>query len=200
MKTAIGAALALLALTVPAFAANTYKYQFKGDNAFAGFSEFNDCSSTYVEVSVFDSITREGTGAPTAQKQANLYYSTYNYCTGQYSSSYGSVTNPNFTLAGGGALQSATLKTTIPLTDSSGNSKKAEINLTWTGTGDISRGNSHSHYQGPGYSSNYRSNGSWRDAKPTGTITVDSTNIIANLPNSYANLTQSNSGSISITR
>jgi hypothetical protein len=200
MKTAIGAALALIGLTVPAFAADTYKYQFKGDNSFAYFSEFNDCGSTSVEVSVFDSITKDGAGAPTTQKQANIYFSSYNYCTGKYSFSYGSVNKPDFTLTGGGALQSATLKTTIVLNDASGTKQNADVNLTWTGVGDISRGNSHSHYQGPGYMSNYRSNGSWRDAKATGSITVDKTNIIANLPNSYANLTKSNSGSLSITR
>jgi len=82
MKKAIaGAVLTLLTVSLPAMAAVTYKYQFKGNNAYASFYTYDECSSTSLNVSAYDSITKDGPGAPTSQVQAYLDYYSYNYCT-----------------------------------------------------------------------------------------------------------------------
>lgn len=198
MKTAIIASLTLLSLTAPALAATTDQYQYKGQNVYASFYEYDGCNSIYVDVSAFDSVSKTAPGSPTAQKEASLYYSNYNYCTGEGTSSYGTLKNPTLTISN--SLQSATLSGTFTVTDfNTGNTKNAEVSLSWAGAGDTFRGNYQSSFQGPGYFSKSRSVGSYRDAKVTGNVTVDGKNLITNL-SSYGSLNSSNSGSLSITR
>jgi hypothetical protein len=199
MKTAIfGAALTLVSLSLPALAATTDQYQFKGENASASFYQYDGCSSTYVNVYAFENVTKSAPGAPTSQKEAYFFYSNYNYCNG--TGSYGSSSSQNVTFTSNNSLNSATLKGTFTVTDyRSGNTKTADVDLTWTGTGDTYRGNYHSHSQGPGYSSNYRSIGGYREAEVSGNVTLDGVNLIANL-SSDAYLSSSNNGSLSITR
>ncbi len=157
------------------------------------------CNSTYVFVSAYNNITKDAPGAPTSQKRAELYYWNYDYCNGTMrSSGYGSVINPEFTIDK--QLNSATLNETFTVYDeSSGTQKSVDVALTWTGTGDTYRGNSHYHYQGPGYMSNYRSVGSDRNAQVSGSVTLDGTNIIENL-SSFSLMNSSNSGSVTVTR
>src|SRR5689334_7575895 len=91
MKTAtvMVTSFAVLSLTtVPALAA-AQKYQVNGNNAYASFYQYDDCTSTYVDVSAFDNLTKSAPGAPTSQEGAYLSYSTYNYCNGTYSYGYG---------------------------------------------------------------------------------------------------------------
>lgn len=194
MKTAIaGAVLTVLSLSLPAVAATTIRYQFKGQSAYANFYQYDECNSTYVSVSTFTSRTKDGTGAPTAQMGADLYYYSNNYCTGTYASGYGSSPNANFTIDN--QLNSAILNGTFLTYDYSSNTTKtASVALTWTGVGDTFRGRSHSHYQGPDYMSHYRSVGSSRDAQVSGSVTVDGINLIPNL-SGYGSLNSSNSGS-----
>ncbi|WP_026736546.1 hypothetical protein [Fischerella sp. PCC 9605] len=198
MKTAmIGAAFAVLSLSVPALAATTTKYQVKGESASANFSQYDGCNETSVYVSAYSNITKSQPGAPTSQKEAFVSYSNYNYCTGEGSYGYGSITNPNFTI--NNSLSSASLNDTFTVYDYlSGTNKTVNVALTWTGTGDTYRGNYHSHNQGPGYIYKYRGVGAWRDAQVSGSVTLDGTNLIANLPLSYAQLGSSNSGSLEI--
>ncbi|AFZ24830.1 hypothetical protein Cylst_2626 [Cylindrospermum stagnale PCC 7417] len=198
MKAAIIASLTLLSLTAPAFAATTNQYKFKGESASASFSQYDGCNSTYVNVYAFDNVTKEAPGAPTSQKEAYLYYSNYNYCTGVGSYGDGSSKDATFTI--GNSLQSASLSGTFTLYDySTAVNKTAAVNLSWAGTGDTFRGNSHSHYQGPGYQSKYRSVGAYRDASVTGTVYVDGINLIANLP-SFGSLSSNSGGSLTITK
>ncbi|QSJ20475.1 hypothetical protein JYQ62_18330 [Nostoc sp. UHCC 0702] len=79
----------------------------------------------------------------------------------------------------------------------SGTSKTADVNLTWAGSGNTYRSNSVSHYQGPGYLSNYRSKSTSRDGTVTGTVTINGTNVISGL-SSYGSISSSNSGSLNI--
>ncbi|MGF1938409.1 MAG: hypothetical protein RM347_029325 [Nostoc sp. ChiQUE02] len=194
--TAIATALTLLSLsTVPALAATATKYQFKGQNAYASFSQSDDCSYTDVSVSAFDNVTKSGPGAPTSQTGAYFYYSSYNYCTGTQSYGDGFSENVTFT---SNKLNSATLNGSFTVYDYYlGTSKTATVNLTWTGTGDTYRGKSQSRYQSPGYTSSYRYTGSSRDAQVSGSVILDGTNF-ANLPTSYASLGTSSSGSLEI--
>ncbi|MCX7592700.1 MAG: hypothetical protein N2235_02850 [Fischerella sp.] len=195
-KAMIGAAFAVLSLSVPALAATTTKYQFKGESAYATFSQYDGCNSTYVDIYAFNSITKNQPGAPTSQKEAFVSYSNYNYCTGEGSYGYGSIANPNFTI--NKSLNSANLNDTFTVYDySSGTNKTLNVALTWTGTGDTYRGNYHSHSQGPGYISKYRGAGASREAQVSGSVTLDGANLIANL-SSYGYLYSSNSGSLEI--
>lgn len=194
--TAIATALTLLTLTnVPVLAATATKYQLKGNNAYASFYQSDDCSYTDVSVYGFDNVTKSAPGAPVSQTGAYLYYSSYNFCTG--AQFYGSGFGDNVTFTSS-KLNSATLNGTFTVYDYySETSKTATVNLTWTGTGDTYRGKSQYRYQGPGYTSSYRSSGSYRDANVTGTVTLDGANWITNMT-SYGSLSTSTSGSLEI--
>ncbi len=97
MKKAIaGAVLSVLSLSLPALA-DVVRYQFKGENASASFYRYDGCISSSVYVSAFTNRTKDGPGAPSDQSGADLYYYSYNYCNGTYSSCSGSSTNANFT-------------------------------------------------------------------------------------------------------
>lgn len=193
MKKAIaGAVLAVLSLSLPAVAATTTKYQFKGENASASFYQYDGCSSTSVYVNAFTSRTKDNPGAPTEQKGADLYFYNSNYCTGTYSSAYGSSSDATFNIDNN--LKSAQLNGTFTVYDySSGTNKTASVALTWTGTGVTSNGKSDYTYQTPTSITRYRSNGSSSEAQVTGSVTVDSINLINNL-SSYAYLNSSKSG------
>lgn len=199
MKTAIaGAVLTALSLSLPAVAATIDKYQFKGENASASFYQYDECNSTSVYVSAYTSITKSAPGAPTEQMGAYLDYYNYNYCTGTYSSGSGSSPNATFTIDN--KLSSATLKGTFAVYDySSGTTKTADVNLTWTGVGDTNRGKSQYTYQTPTSTTRYRSVGSDREAQVSGSVIVDGTNLTANT-SSYGYLSSSNSGSVDRTR
>jgi hypothetical protein len=195
--TAIATALTLLSLsTVPALAATATKYQFKGNNASASFYQSDDCGYNSVSVYGFDNSTKSGPGAPVSQTGAYLYYSSYNFCTETQSYGEGFGENVTFTT---NKLNSAALNGTFTVYDyNSGSTKTATVNLTWTGTGDTYRGKFNSSYQGTGYLSRYRSTGSSRDAQVSGNVTLDGTDIIANLTSSYASLSTSSSGDLYI--
>lgn len=194
MKAAIaGAVLTVLSISLPVVAATTTRYQFKGQNAYASFYQYDECNSKYISVSAFTSRTKDGPGTPTAQMGVDLYISNYNFCTGDSSSGYGSSPNANFTIDN--QLNSATLTGTFPVTDySSGTTKTVDVNLTWTGTGSSTKGRNNSFSQTPTSIWRYRSNGEYRDAQITGSITLDNSNLITNT-NSYATLSSSTYGS-----
>lgn len=194
----LGTAVAALSMSLPAMAATTYRYQIRGENAYADFYKFDECSQTGVSIFAADNVTRTSPGAPTAQKEAHLYYWNYNFCTGASSSGGGS--SQNFTFTSSKQLDTAKLNGTFTVNDyNTGDTKEIAVDLTWTGTGDISRGNSHSRYQGAGYSSNYRSVGSYRQADVSGSVTLNGTNLLNGLTG-YGNLNSSNSGSLEIIR
>lgn len=194
MKTAIaGAVLTVLSVSLPVVAATTTRYQFKGQNASASFSQYDECNSKYISVFAFTSRTKDAPGAPTEQMGVDLYISNYNFCTGESSSGYGSSPNAKFTIDN--QLNSATLTGTFPVSDySSSTTKTVNVNLTWTGTGLSTKGRNNSFYQTPTSVSRYRSNGEYRDAQISGSITLDNTNLITNTT-SYATLSSSTSGS-----
>ncbi len=193
----LGTALVALSMGLPAMAATTSKYQVKGENAYADFYQSDECNYTGVNVFVANSVTKTS-GAPTTQKEAYLSYWKYNFCTGVSSSGYGSSNDFTSTLSK--QLDSANLTGTFTITDySTGTTKNADVNINWTGTGDVSRGNSHYRYQNAGYSSNYRSVGSSRQANVSGSVTVDGTNILAGLTG-YGNLNSSTNASLEIIR
>jgi hypothetical protein len=204
MKRAIsGALLTVLSFSLPAMAATSENFQFKGQSASASFYQSDECSSTGVSVWAADSVSRSAPGAPTSEKAANVSYWNSNWCTGKYSYGYGYA--PNVTFTANNQLSSASLKGTFKVDEYSSEnpesttSKTVDVALNWTGTGEISRGMSHSRYQWMGGMSNYRSVGSYRTADVSGSVTMDGKNLIANL-SGFGDLNSSSSGSVQITK
>jgi hypothetical protein len=201
-RALFGAALTVLSVTLPAMAATTDSYQFRGQNAYADFYQSDECSSSSVSVFAAENVSKSAPGAPTAQKDAHIYYSTSNWCKGTYSYGHGTAANVDFQATN--QLNSASLKGTFTVSEYSpeatdGTTKTVDVALTWTGDGETFRGSSHSHYQWMGGISNYRSVGSSRNAKVSGNVTMDGKNLISNM-SGFAQLSSSNSGSMQVTR
>ena len=197
-KAMVGAVLAVLTLSLPAFANTTNKFQVKGQTADASFYQSDECNYTSVGIFASDNVSKSSSGTSTSQKGAYVHYSNYNFCTGQ--GSYADGFAPDVTFTSDNSLRSATLNGTVTVNDySSGSTKTVNLALTWTGTGDTFRGNSHSHQQGPRFTSNYRYVGAYRQAQVSGSVTLDGKNLISGL-SSYASLNSTNSGSVEIVR
>jgi hypothetical protein len=198
MKTAIIASLTLLSLTAPAMAVTTEQFQFRGDSAFASFSQFDGCISTFVNVDAFNNVSKSAPGAPSEEKGAFLSYSIFNFCTGIGYSGFGSTKDVNLTI--NNSLQSASLSGNIPVFDfSTGTNKTATVNLNWTATGDASRSKSQNSFQSPNFRSISRSVGTTREASVTGNVVLDGTDLTTNL-SSFGSLNSSNNGSIIFSR
>ena len=76
-----------------------------------------------------------------------------------------------------GNLNSATLKTTLECSESvSGTPFNVDVDLLWRGTGDLSRGNSHSHTSFPGCIINSNFHGVFRPTMESGTVSDGITN------------------------
>ena len=194
-KVITGAVLTVLSLSLPALAANVERYQFKGQNASAYFSKYDNCSFSSISVYAFTSRTKDNPGAPTEQMGADLYYYNYNYCNGTYSSGYGSSPNANFTINNN--LNSASLTGTFSVYDySSGTNKTVDVNLNWTGTDDYSSNSKNNNtYQTPTSIIRYSFKGDFRQAQVLGSAILDGTDLIANTSDSYGYLNSSKSGS-----
>lgn len=93
-------------------------------------------------------------------------------------------------------LESATLRTTLACFDFvSSSSFNVDVDLAWTGTGDLSRTSSHFHNSFPGCSFNSRFNGTLRPAQASGTVLSDSVNFTPD-PSAFAGISSSKSGDV----
>lgn len=196
MKTAIAGAVAVLtvlSINLPVLAATTTKYQFKGQNTYISFYQYDECNVKSVNIYAFANRTKEVSGAPTQQMGADIYYGNYNYCTGESSNGYGSSPNAKFTT--NNQLSSATLTGTFAVYDSlTDGPKTVEVNLTLTGIGFTSKGRNNYTSQTPTSMTRYRSIGEYREAEAAGSVILDGINLIANTAG-FGSLNSSTSGS-----
>jgi hypothetical protein len=150
-----------------------YKSKFQGSNATANFYNSTDCVYRYASVSAGESVSKGGGGKPVKGTAMSIYIENYDYCAGQYQSAYGDSALSPGAFSVQGNLTSATLNATIQLCcDQNGASFPATVNVTWTGTGSISKGkySYSSQYAGCKYS--YTSQGDSRPAVASGSITA----------------------------
>lgn len=93
-------------------------------------------------------------------------------------------------------LESATLRTKLSCFDYvSSSSFNVNVDLAWTGTGDLSRNNSHFHNSFPGCTFNSQSNGTFRPAEASGTVLSDSMNFTPDTA-LYADISSSKYGDV----
>ncbi|HWP92993.1 MAG TPA: hypothetical protein VNN20_12440 [Thermodesulfobacteriota bacterium] len=197
---AIAIALALVVFALPTATqagADVYHYSFKGQTAVAYFYSGDECSFTAAYVFMSDGRIK-AKGKPEVQSAAYITVVQYDYCAGTYlyADGYSELAGKDFQI--NKKLISATVDTTIEVYDYyTGNSFPVNVSINWTGSGDIYSGKYHSHFQGFGYSSNYRSNGSSRYAEASGTVSDGTTNFTPE-PSSYAYMDSASYGSVDI--
>lgn len=192
------AAAVLLALPSAALGAETY--HFRGKTASASFYDFDpvSCTSTSVWVNVYENRYKAGPGPATGSSWFDVSIYSWNSCTYQEVCAYGGAPLADDALQFGGNLASATLNTTVQLSDCfTGEPENASVALTWTGDGDLVSTKSHSSYHYPGYRYMSQSQGQYRYSVVSGSVTVDGVNVIEGA-SSYGSLSSSNGGTVFI--
>jgi len=189
--------LAGLSVSLPTIAATTETYKFRGETAYASFSQINDCITTDISISAFENITRSKASGPSSLEEASLFYYIYNSCTGEYvADGYGYSNNVTFNVDG---FKSGTLNGTISVYDfTSGTEKPVEVALTFTGVGENTRSRFNTSFKSKTYVSTFRSTGTSRYATASGSVILNGTNSIADTTSNYAYLGQAKEGAVTI--
>jgi hypothetical protein len=184
MKFLVTAAALLVAGVVVSQSASAAPPQkdsssFKGDSASIWLSHFEPSFSpdpymacgmlTDVSISASSNVVRTEPGKPMASTEifANVY--AYDTCTGDtLFSGYGVLTNAGFVSDG---TKSASLKATIDVFNwYTGSTAPLSLNLTFTGSGDVSHGSYHSNDRWGNTTYHSRSSGAYREAIASGDV------------------------------
>ncbi|HWQ13754.1 MAG TPA: hypothetical protein VNL77_13205 [Roseiflexaceae bacterium] len=196
-------ALALLSFTSPAPAQAGDVFRFKGQSASAFFSSTDPTGCVFTDVFVFasDDALQSPPGPGGAASGAGITIFQFDVCTGTPlldASGFSSLAPADFQVSA--RLNTATLNTTIevfPFGPYPSPSFPVTINLTWTGTGALSRENSHFHFQSEGFMVNTHFNGSFRSAEASGSVSDGVTNFTPE-PSSFAQIQSLKSGTVMI--
>jgi hypothetical protein len=148
-------------------------YRFSGEGASAFSSSQEGCTYTSVYISASRDQFREVKGAKTQSNYVEIYLSKYNECTGNESFIYGSTSDANFDI--NKQLTAATLTASFRACKedySRGTSVcgPAELTVSWTGQGKLSRGRSNNQYKTPELTVKEMFKGTSRDATATGSF------------------------------
>ena len=180
-----------------ALAGNVLK--FKGKSAEAFFFSEADCVGTFVFVFANKGQSQSPPGPWTRGTVADVFIDQFDFCNETLLlSAFGSALVDDSAFQINRDISSATLSATINVWDFvSETSFDVVVNMAWTGTGDLSRENSHSHFSSPGCRFNGRFKGSFRPGEASGSVSDGGTNFTPD-PTSSAFLTSTSNGSIEI--
>jgi hypothetical protein len=162
----------------------TMNYTSRGngaDSIWVTSTDETGCISTYTNVGVGDTVAHTQPGAPAEYIGAWVGIYTYDWCQGIWPTNM----NGNVMLSDGQftidkKLNQATLNATIPVYDEqTGITKYLDVNLTWTGIGDIERINNTVTINEPGFKYTSHLNGQFRQARVSGSISDGTTNYTA---------------------
>jgi hypothetical protein len=178
--TCVVAGLAASALVPSSTSAVIDQYRAQGGIATSSFLDIDStgCIWTYADVSVTEGRIGNGPRQDPSSTWLVVFIYQSDVCLGHYLSenelyAYTPIPADAFRLHG--ALQSASLQVTVDVENRwTATTQPVTIDLTWTGNGDILRGQSNSQSTFPGGRYLWRSNGSSRTATPSGSITLQS--------------------------
>jgi hypothetical protein len=195
----LAAVLTTLALPSTVLAETSH---FRGKTANGDFYSFDPASCISTSVYTFATESRSQVspgGGSTDGTSASISIYQYNDCTyEEVTCLYGAISPSSSEFNMAGNLASATLNATFEAYNClTGATQPVSVAITWTGEGDVSRGNYHSSYSFGGYRSSYRSSGQFRYATLSGSVTFGGTTL--NLENdyySYGSLSVSSGGTV----
>jgi len=191
-------ALTLVALAVTSTLAGDI-IRFSGRFAEAFFFSTDGCIAVFVGVFANDGTFQAPPGPGSSSSGASIFISQFDCNTGASFDAFGfaPLADPDFQVFG--RLNSARLNTTIPVfvLDSSVPVANVDIDLTWTGTDGLSRGNSHTHFSSPNCTINSRFNGTFRSAEASGSVSIGARNFTPN-PSEFAMLSSTRNGTVEI--
>jgi len=199
-------ALILAALNLPttAWAGDVYVFQFNGESANAFFTDATTCIRTDVFVFAFDfkDLPPPAKGGPSSYTTIQIYQ--WDYCTDGPllidAYCFADLADQDFQVSQN--LDSATLNAAFECFGFDFVSElpwdfNVDVDLTWTGTGDIIRFKSNSHNSFPGCIFNEQINFTSRPAEASGTVSDETANFTPN-PSANANIDSAKIGQVSI--
>ena len=170
--------IATFVLLGPASAGGIFKFRGEGASAIFSSLDGSGCVWTDVYINPNEGIFQSPPGKGSTSSGVYMFISQYDGCTGTQliaAEGFTSLAAADFQVFGN--LSSADLNATVTLFDYvSGTYFDVFVDLTWTGTGEIHRQSSNSHFSSPGCKVHSRFNGSFRPAVATGTVSDGSTN------------------------
>jgi hypothetical protein len=194
--TLLAAVLAVLVLPSTALAADVY--HFRGKTAAMEFYSLDPtgCITTSVTVFATESRYQNPPGSPTSGSVGDVSIYQWNSCTYEdLICATGTFALPDGAFNMAGNLASASLNATGEAYDyCSGTTRPITVAVTWTGDGEVIRGNSHSSYHYPGSHVSYRSSGQTSDATGGGSLTLGGAPLP--LENGFGYLSNATTGTI----
>jgi hypothetical protein len=175
-------------------------FKLKGQTASAHFSNVDQSGCIYTDVYVYASeeivSTQPGSGTPSSGASVSIYQ--FDACTGTQllgADGFVPLAEPDFQVSK--KLESAGLNTTVTVFDYlSGSSYDISVALNWSAISPVGRQTSQSHYQFAGCHQKYHSNGTFRFAQVSGSVSDGITNFAAS-PFTDANISSVKTGSVS---
>jgi hypothetical protein len=166
--------IALLILPSTALAAKTSK--FKGQSADVYFNSFEGCIQTTVIVFANEDTAKQGG----YESGVSFYLGQYDTCAGGVPlvelSGFAPLDDAAF--QGDPKLNAATLDTTLEVFDYVTQAPTTvNITINWIGIGAIGSGKSNAHFNAPGCKYHITSNGTFRSAQPSGTVSYGETTL-----------------------
>lgn len=197
MKTVLATTLALaIAGTTSMAFAETVKYSTKDNYAYAIWHNSDDCSYSSLDVSATESATRQTGSGPITSSYVGVYYSSSNWCTGEYQ--YGAAYGAGNVGVG---PKSMTVQATLDTVDyMTGENVVIDVDLTFVGNGEyVTKGVSNNVTIAGPVRTRYRNVGSSESADVSGTVTQNGTSLITT-ELAWAGIGKSNNGTIEITK
>ena len=182
----------------PALAGDIFKFSGVNANAFF-FSQEGDCVATFVAVFANEGTSQSPPGPPSKGSFADVFIDRFDFCTETSlisASGFKTLDKSEFSIDQ--KLNSANLNTSIELFDFvTGTSFTVDVNLNWTGTGDLFRQSFSFKSMTPKCKFMDSSRGTFRSAEAAGVISDGTTNFTPE-PTSGASLNNTHSGTLII--
>jgi len=175
-------------------------FKLKGQTANAHFSNVDQSGCIYTDIYIYASeevvSTQPGPGTPSSGASVSIYQ--FDTCTGTQllgADGFVPLTESDFQVSK--KLESAGLNTTVTVFDYlSGSSYNVSVALNWSAISPIGRQTSQSHYQFAGCHQKYNSNGTFRFAQVSGSVSDGVTDFAAS-PFADASISSVKTGSVS---
>jgi hypothetical protein len=156
---------------------STRVQHLRGKGAHAFFSSSDPCVSTVVEVVGVQGKDKTAAGGPSATPFASVLVDQYDFCTDTQLSFILGSTGDGLALQVGTRLTDASLQVTIPAIDFvSGTEVSVDVNVDWTGTGQLVTTSQRFREKTPGGLVIFQFKGTRRDATASGTVSVGGVN------------------------
>jgi len=170
--------LGVLTLPTPARAADSFNFRGRFANAVFRSTDPTGCIVTVVFVTVTEGRLHNPPGPPSASVAtdpvATVRIAQDDYCTSAYLHAFGEATLTDETFQVNKELTSASLNATVLVINDAHDlfAYDVDLALTWTGTGELVRQSDRFHFHASDFSFQSRSNGTFRDAVASGSVSL----------------------------